>query len=150
MSHFKDVCECGIMLTQCRCIGPKITNIISPCIHKPAKITTQGGEWSRPTAKPDNNTRPRPAPEEHTTTASNAITDPVTVQSLLRAKKLLESEYGDVPSKFKCSPEVYIYLKENVAKEVLVNGKQVEYYTSIYGIPIEIDITMKPNEWKFE
>ena len=34
MSHFKDVCECGITLRQCRCPGPKTTHTISPCRHE--------------------------------------------------------------------------------------------------------------------
>lgn len=34
MSHFRDVCECGKLLAQCRCIGPKVTNIVRPCTHK--------------------------------------------------------------------------------------------------------------------
>jgi hypothetical protein len=35
MSHFIDVCECGITLRQCRCPGPKTEHVITPCKHEP-------------------------------------------------------------------------------------------------------------------
>ncbi len=39
-SHFKVVCECGKVLTQCRCISPnkEIRNSPYPCTHRPPHI----------------------------------------------------------------------------------------------------------------
>ncbi len=34
MNHYKDICECGKIIRQCRCPGG-IIKIISPCPHKP-------------------------------------------------------------------------------------------------------------------
>lgn len=35
MSHFKELCSCGIVLAQCRCAGKKtIINSQVPCTHR--------------------------------------------------------------------------------------------------------------------
>jgi len=36
--HIIRKCECGIILLQCRCIGPKLEEIVSPCVHKEKNV----------------------------------------------------------------------------------------------------------------
>ena len=38
-SHHLDRCECGIVMSQCRCIGPKTERVVSPCRHKAQTYT---------------------------------------------------------------------------------------------------------------
>ena len=39
VGHYIERCECGIAMTQCRCMGPKEERIVSPCRHKPQTVT---------------------------------------------------------------------------------------------------------------
>lgn len=34
--HSVDRCECGVVMAQCRCIGPKPETIVRPCRHPQA------------------------------------------------------------------------------------------------------------------
>lgn len=36
--HHKTVCECGRVISQCRCIGPYEVNVVSPCTHRPKPL----------------------------------------------------------------------------------------------------------------
>lgn len=38
MSHFKVVCICGAVLSQCRCPGPKAVTVAKPCNHWPPPL----------------------------------------------------------------------------------------------------------------
>lgn len=52
MSHFIDICECGKVLVQCKCIGDKTRRVVSPCEHvkQTDTITTSDDHLNTPDA----------------------------------------------------------------------------------------------------
>lgn len=43
MSHFIKQCECGMIIAQCRCPGPKPVEIVRPCSHGRVAPTASNG-----------------------------------------------------------------------------------------------------------
>ncbi len=61
--HHIDRCECGKVLSQCRCIGPKTERIVSPCRHKAQTYTVVNPASSEETAAANANGFGTPTPK---------------------------------------------------------------------------------------
>lgn len=132
MGHFIRKCECGVVLTQCRCPDPNkfVEVVYGHCTHiKFTEATTQ------------------------------AITSdyPVTADNLLHVKTKFEYEYGKPANVIKVSQEVYNaisdYFTEKEREEDAMGIKKDAEYdprNTLYGVQIKIDPTLKSDEWKFE
>lgn len=131
MSHFIRKCECGKLIAQCRCIGPKVMEIVRPCVHIQA------------------------------TTMTTAKVEPITINSLYAQYERFMNEYG-LPQQLRCDPIFYERLKEWAAEYTTELYKQTgnsvflegdvntDHFVRLFGVPIKIDFTMPPGEWKFE
>lgn len=122
MSHVKNICECGKVINQCRCIGPHSIVVHSPCIHQ-ISVTTHS--------------------------------EPITLDNLIEGKAELE-KLGQIPNLLRVHPSTYnaimIYFNAKEAEEVLqgVNKPPYNSLGELLSVPILIDNTLKPGEWKFE
>lgn len=151
MSHFKKVCTCGIVITQCRCMSSDKIVIVEkkPCTHNIVAVT------------------------------SGAQYEPVTWHSLVSAIKKVE-EQGEIPNAMRCHPSVYngmrLYFMEEeekrkrqwiesladiglteigLLKDYSLSWKETNPVLpfgagSIYGCQILIDNSLEDGEWRFE
>jgi len=124
MTHTKTICECGKTIIQCRCIGPHAVVIISPCVHA-ISVTTHY--------------------------------EPVSMEYMIAAKAELE-KLGEIPNLLRMHATTYtalmLYLDAKEASEIMQSvTRPLESITSlgsIFNIPILIDESLNPGEWKFE
>lgn len=121
-THFKRICECGKVMNQCRCIGPHSIVIQSPCIHVIAEPVTS---------------------------------DPISYQTLIDAKNRLE-EMGEIANILTVHPSTYnaimIYFDNKEVEDTVAGVKKQPQTTlgNLFDVPILIDNSLKPGEWRFE
>lgn len=127
MSHFKDICECGKVVVQCRCIGPHTVRIVSPCTHAISVATHS-----------------EPVSMEILIKAKAELEQAGEMPNLLRVH----------PSTYNALMLYFKVLEDQRAVRESILGKQpaivIDNPGRLLEVPILIDNELKPGEWKFE
>ena len=122
--HVRNICECGKVINQCRCIGPHSIVIHSPCIHAISATTHS-----------------EPISLEVMINAKAELEKLGEIPNLLRMHR---STYH----------ALMMYLDAKEGEEELLGVERAELpltsLGNILAIPILIDNKLKPGEWKFE
>lgn len=126
MTHFKDVCECGKVLAQCKCISPdKVVNVISPCTHE---VTT--GTM---------------------TNIAEAYSN-FTFDSLATAyHNVVMNRMRKIPTGVKMNKTTYEILKAQTESRFTVDGVKpiVDPSWTLFGMEIIIDESQDVGDWEF-
>lgn len=121
MTHFREECICGKVLTQCRCIGPHKVTITYPCTHTPVATTTV--EVAKPFSF-----------DEMALTYGELIK-----QKIPNKVKMSELTW-----------EIFKYKIESGVLLDGTQPARVDPSWTLFGMEVKIDPKLKPGEWKFE
>lgn len=121
-NHYKNVCECGIKMSQCKCLGPHSIRIVSPCSHVIANEVVS-----------------EPISYESLLKNKEEVEELGQIPNLLRCHA---SVYN----------AIRLYFDKKEADDMVAGFKKQSpsYLGEVLGVDVYIDKNMKPGEWRFE